>query len=104
MGLTESLEKKALEELGISEGLALKVCFGVDALWISSGEVKVRGKNDVTGYYKFWEASEFKDYIDAEEVLNDEDQMRKVEKVEVIYTGGKKEFRSWKDFLKWLGD
>jgi len=100
--LMKSLEKKCREELKIKDGLSLKICFEIDALWISGDEFKVRGKNDLTEYYKFWEASEFKDFIDAEDVLNDETQMRKVEKVEVIFAGGKKEFRSWKEFLKWL--
>ncbi|MEM2902413.1 MAG: hypothetical protein QXO32_06775 [Candidatus Bathyarchaeia archaeon] len=102
--LTEKLERKLRKELKTSESPKLKVDFELDALWISNGEAKARGKDDITEYYKFWEASEFKEFRDAEEVLNDEDQMRKVGKVEVIYAGGKKEFRSWKDFLKWLGE
>lgn len=101
--LTEKLERRCREDLKASGPPKLKIAFEVDALWISDREARVRGKNDATEYYKFWEASEFKEFNDAEHMLNDEDQMRKVKKVEVIYTGGRKEFGSWKEFLKWLG-
>lgn len=81
----------------------LKISFKVDALWVSEEGAKVRGKDDVTEYYKFWEASEFKDFEDAEELLNNEGQMEKAERIEVLYDGGKKEFDSWKEFLRWIG-
>jgi hypothetical protein len=101
--LAKKLEERCREESKVSEAPKMKISFtGADALWISEGEAKVRGKNDATEYYKFWEASEFKDFADAEDVLNDEGRMQMVEKVEVFYTGGKKEFKTWREFLGWL--
>ena len=97
------MKKKCSEELRITETPRIKINFvGADALWISEGEAKARGKIDVTEYYKFWEASDFKDYDNAEDLLNDEKGMQKVEKVDVIYSDSKKEFNTWKEFLRWL--
>ena len=101
--LINRLERRCSKDLKIKGPPKMKICFlGPDALWLSEEEARVRGKNDASQYYKIWDASEFKDFNDAEDVLNDENQMKKVEKIEVIYNSDKKEFGSWKEFLKWL--
>lgn len=101
--LIAKLKKRCSEEFKTAGSPTLKISFKVDALWVSEEGAKVRGKDDVTEYYKFWEASEFKDFEDAEELLNNEERMGTAERIEVLYDSEKKGFDSWKEFLMWLG-
>ncbi|MEM3677188.1 MAG: hypothetical protein QW176_03460 [Candidatus Bathyarchaeia archaeon] len=103
--LFERVGSKCIREFGGS-GMApkLKIYFGgVDALWISEGEAKVRGVEE-GGFYKFWEASEFSEYTGPEEMLGDNSRMAEAKTVELIYGEGRKVFNSWGEFIRWLED
>ncbi|MGC8961089.1 MAG: hypothetical protein ACP5K1_01415 [Candidatus Bathyarchaeia archaeon] len=103
--LFEKVGSKCIGEFGGS-GIApkLKIYFGgVDALWISEGEAKVRGVEE-GGFYKFWEASEFSEYAGPEEMLGDESRMAEAESIELICGEQRRSFNSWREFIQWLKD